>query len=106
MTKEMVLAKHVLVIPDEETIKKHLGANVTVQDALNAMEEYAELRMRQTLSAVPSVIKQLMGVLPDSDGEDFDWCWNELSDKSQERVQAARKLANELLKNLERGIAG
>ena len=46
------------------------------------------------------IIRELIDHLPDSNNQDNDWnyCWNELTDESQEKVKAIRKKAIEYLK--------
>ena len=51
------------------------------------------------MSEANAIIRLLLAHLPDSEsqGEDWDWCWDELTDLSQENVKAARKKASRYL---------
>lgn len=44
------------------------------------------------------IIEKLLCCLPDANnGEDWNWCWDELFDSSQEMVKQARKQARKFL---------
>lgn len=46
------------------------------------------------------LIEELLNVLPDSNHDGircWDWCWDELDDKSQESVKTVRRKAKEFI---------
>lgn len=47
------------------------------------------------------IIQELLDCLPDhtSNGQDWDWCWDELFEESQEKVKQVRKHATDLLES-------
>jgi hypothetical protein len=60
--------------------------------------------MDEKLKEAMEIIKDLCRHLPDAcraEG-DWDWCWNELSDDSQEKVKEARERANVFMREVKR----
>ena len=51
-------------------------------------------------TAARDIIKALLSIIPDNMEQgtsDWAWCWNELSQESQDRVKEIRKRANMLI---------
>ncbi len=78
-----------------EKLKAENKALKESRDELLDSQVKANCEIASKLCDAKDSIKELLNLLPDSrlKGDDWKWCWNELSDESQQSVKRGRKKA-------------